>query len=118
MKRATLDQSTEPSRPPRLIIPQSLPCHPANSQNEFAGTPAHHPTEPSISSAMRRLSSTPDSSGSSLTIGSTKPRTIMFICPTSLIPPPIREENWFFDTPVAEASLVVLTFCSSIRLAG
>src|SRR2546428_5552308 len=111
MKRATLDQSTEPSRPPRLIIPQSLPCHPANSQNEFAGTPAHHPTEPSISSAMRRLSSTAYSSGSSLTIGSTKPRAIMFLPPSSFNPPVPREKSCLSETLETRGFLGVLPFC-------
>ena len=39
----------------------------------------HQPTDPSISSSIRRLSSTAYSSGSSFAIGSMKPRTIMAI---------------------------------------
>src|SRR2546425_7462992 len=54
------------------------------------GPRLHYPTDPSISSAIRRLSSTAYSSGSSLTIGSTKPRAIMFIASSALTPRLIR----------------------------
>jgi hypothetical protein len=48
------------------------------------------PTDPSISSSIRRLSSTAYSSGSSLAIGSMKPRTIIAIASSSGIPRLVR----------------------------
>ena len=51
---------------------------------------AHYPTDPSISSWMRRLSSTAYSSGSSLVKGSMKPLTIMVSASTSGMPRLIR----------------------------
>src|SRR5699024_121941 len=44
------------------------------------------PTDPSICSSIRRLSSSAYSIGSSLAIGSTKPRTIMAIASSSARP--------------------------------
>ena len=51
---------------------------------------AHQPTAPSICSSMRRLSSSAYSIGSSLAIGSTKPRTTMAIASSSVSPRLIR----------------------------
>src|SRR5699024_4776123 len=51
---------------------------------------AHQPTAPSIWSSMRRLSSRAYSIGSSLAMGSTKPRTIIAIASSSFIPRDIR----------------------------
>ena len=50
----------------------------------------HQPTAPSICSSMRRLSSRAYSIGSSLAIGSTKPRTIIAIASSSSMPRDIR----------------------------
>ncbi len=50
----------------------------------------HQPTAPSICSSMRRLSSRAYSIGSSLAIGSTKPRTIIAIASSSAMPRDIR----------------------------
>ena len=50
----------------------------------------HYPTDPSISSSIKRLSSTAYSSGSSLAIGSIKPRTIMALASSSESPRLIR----------------------------
>ena len=47
---------------------------------------ARHPTEPSISISISLLSSTAYSSGSCLAIGSMKPRTIIAIASSVLIP--------------------------------
>src|SRR5437870_5134739 len=49
-----------------------------------------YPTEPSISRAISRFSSTAYSSGNSFTIGSTNPRTIIFIASSPLMPRLIR----------------------------
>ena len=50
----------------------------------------HQPTAPSICSSMRRLSSSAYSIGSSLAMGSTKPRTIIAIASSSAMPRDIR----------------------------
>ena len=50
----------------------------------------HQPTAPSICSSMRRFSSRAYSIGSSLAIGSTKPRTIIAIASSSAMPRDIR----------------------------
>src|SRR5699024_10682657 len=49
-----------------------------------------HPTAPSICSSISRLSSSAYSIGSSLAIGSTKPRTIVAIASSSVTPRFIR----------------------------
>src|SRR6185369_5796352 len=49
-----------------------------------------HPTAPSICSSMSRLSSNAYSMGSSLAIGSMKPRTIIAIASSSVRPRDIR----------------------------
>ena len=51
---------------------------------------APYPTEPSISSSIRRFSSTAYSSGSSLAIGSMNPRTMSAIASSSVIPRLVR----------------------------
>ena len=50
----------------------------------------HQPTAPSICSSMSRLSSRAYSMGSSLAMGSTKPRTIMAIASSSSMPRDMR----------------------------
>ena len=50
----------------------------------------HQPTDPSIWSSMRRLSSMAYSIGSSLTIGSTKPLTTILAASSSVMPRDIR----------------------------
>ena len=51
---------------------------------------SRHPTAPSICSSIRRFSSRAYSIGSSLAIGSTKPRTIIAIASSSAMPRDIR----------------------------
>ncbi len=56
----------------------------------LGGQQAHQPTAPSICSSMSRLSSRAYSMGSSLAMGSTKPRTIIAIASSSVIPRDMR----------------------------
>ena len=52
--------------------------------------PRHQPTAPSIWSAISRFSSSAYSIGSSRAIGSTKPRTMVAIASSSVMPRLIR----------------------------
>ena len=87
-------QPLERREPPDLLAPGRAPGgRPGRRSPPGAGgialdlervRTAHQPTAPSICSSMSRLSSRAYSIGSSLAIGSTKPRTIIAIASSSL----------------------------------
>ena len=74
-----------PGRPGRRHSVRHVSCSPAGLVDCAA-----HPTEPSISSSMSRLSSMANSSGSFLAMGSMKPRTTMAMASSSSSPRLIR----------------------------
>src|SRR5689334_4591536 len=73
---------------PALAQPVGLPLD--RPLQGFDGEPHRQPTEPSISSWIRRFSSTAYSSGSSLVNGSMKPLTIIVSASLRVIPRLIR----------------------------
>src|SRR5690606_15534980 len=63
-------------QPTRLVEARDQLLHGGRADRRVAYERLHQPTLPSISSSMRRFSSTAYSSGSSLATGSRKPRTM------------------------------------------
>ncbi len=78
-----LDVSFQPPKPAQRGKPPRLLPPGRNIET-------HQPTDPSIWSSIRRLSSSAYSIGSSLAMGSTKPRTIVAIASSSVMPRLIR----------------------------